>query len=302
MDYKKLFEKIAPVLIDAIAKEGIKKVQGDKAAKKVAVLKLHGTIATGNPRHLNIDSIQPKLDAIANMTGVEAIALDINSPGGSPAQSRLIADAIRATADEMAVPVHAFVQDVAASGGYWLACIADDIYVQPESIIGSIGVVSAGFGFDELIKKVGVERRVYTAGKSKVTNDPFQPENPAGVKKANELREKIHDNFIDWVKSHRSSKLDARYKLFEADVFLGQDGLKNGLADAIGALNPTVKKLYGKDVELVKPKALSGGLQDLFQMVHGGTQDLAEAAGRGAVNAAVDKMENEVTFGPFRFK
>lgn len=302
MDYKKLFEKVAPVVIDALAKEGIKKVQGGKPGKKVAVLKLHGAIASGNPRNLNIDAIQPKLDAIANMRDVQAIALDINSPGGSPTQSRLIADAIRETADEMGVPVHAFVQDVAASGGYWLACVADDIYVQPESIIGSIGVVSAGFGFQDALKKLGVERRVYTAGKSKVSSDPFQAEKPEGVQKGNELREKIHVNFIDWVKSHRGGKLDKNATLFEADVFLGQDGLSNGLADAIGALKPTIKKLYGKDIDFAKPMGAPGSLQDLFQMSGASAQDLAEAAGRGVANAVADRAENEVTWQPFRFK
>jgi serine protease SohB len=265
-------------------------------------LKLHEAIASGNPKNLNIDNIQPKLDAIAEMDKVQAIALDINSPGGSPTQSRLIADAIRATADEMGVPVHAFVQDVAASGGYWLACIADDIYVQPESIIGSIGVVSGGFGFSELMNKVGVERRVYTAGKSKVTNDPFQPENPEGVKKGDELREKIHENFINWVKSNRGGKLDSKATLFEADVFLGQDGLGNGLADAIGALKPTVSKLYGKDTKLVKPVSAPAGIQDLFQMAGGSANSIAEAVGRGIANAAADRAENEVTWQNFRFK
>jgi signal peptide peptidase SppA len=206
MALKDILEKMAQKTIEDIITQGQKTPENDNEGAKVAVLTLSGAImgggggagGFGGNQPLNIDSVKPKLEAIAKMKDVKAIALDINSPGGSPYHSRAIADAIRTTAAEMGVPVHGFVAEVAASGGYWLACAADDIYVAPESIVGSIGVVSAGFGFDKAIEKLGVERRVYTAGKSKVTNDPFQPENEEGLKKANELREKIHDNFIGW--------------------------------------------------------------------------------------------------------
>lgn len=300
-DMRDIFDKLAPVLIDQVLKkQGMKKPANDDQGDKVAVLKLHGAIMTGG-KGLNVDTVQPKLEAISKMDDVKAIALDINSPGGSPVQSRKIANAIQTLAADKGVPVYAFVQDVAASGGYWIACAADEIFVEPESIVGSIGVVSAGFGFDKAIEKLGVERRVYTAGKSKVTSDPFQPENEEGVEMANVLRKKIHDNFIGWVSSQRPN-LDTSEELFDGTVWIGDDAVKNGIADEIGGMRETLKAKFGDDIKIVTPVVMPSGLQDLFQMSHDGLTSFGEAVGRGAVNATADRAENEVTAQQFKFK
>lgn len=306
MALKDILDKLAPTIIEAMMQEGMKKKGIDVSGKKVAVLDLHGAIMAGNPKQINLASVQPKLDAISKMSDVQAIALDINSPGGSPVQSRQVADAIMNTAQEMGVPVYAFVQDVAASGGYWIACAADEIYVQPESIVGSVGVVSAGFGFHELLEKVGVERRVYTAGESKVTNDPFQPENPAGVEKGNALREEIHENFIGWVQSRRDDAINSApkqgEKLFEADVFTGQAAVQNGLADKIGGMRVTMQQMFGMDVKFTKPMVLPAGLPGLFQMAATGFDNAAHSIGRGVADAALDRVEQDVSTQHLRFK
>lgn len=301
--FREIFEKLAPVLIEQVLKQQGAKLPGNEDGAKVAVLKLHGTIMTGGRggQNLNIDNIRPKLEAIAKMTDVKAIALDINSPGGSPTQSRMIADAIQKLAKDKKVPVYAFVQDVAASGGYWLACAASKIYVQPESIVGSIGVVSASFGFDKAIAKLGVERRVYTAGKSKVTMDPFQPENEHGIKMGNKLRAEIHDNFIGWVKSQRKG-LSTKEELFDGSIWTGAAALENGIADEIGDLDTVMKKMYGPSIILAKPAVVPTGIQDLFGMAHEGVSSLGHAIGEGIVNATADRAENEVVNRPFRMR
>ena len=145
----------------------------------------------------------PLLKRAFEMRGAKAVALAINSPGGSPVQSALIAQRIRLQAAEKGLPVIAFVEDVAASGGYWLACAADEIIVDPSSIVGSIGVISAGFGFQDLIARIGVERRVHTSGERKSMLDPFRPENPEDVERLKRLQAEIHDGFKDWVRQRR---------------------------------------------------------------------------------------------------
>ncbi len=302
MALKDILEKLTPVLIEQVMKQQGAGKDTNKEGAKVAVLKLHGVIATGGRgQNLNIDSVKPKIDAIAKMSDLKAIALDINSPGGSPVQSRLIASAIQKLATEKKVPVYAFVQDVAASGGYWLACAAKEIYVQPESIVGSIGVVSAGFGFPKLIEKLGVERRVHTAGKSKVTMDPFQEENPIGVEQGNKLRAAIHDNFIAWVQSSRPN-LSTTEELFDGSIWTGSDALKNGIADAIGDIDTTMKAKFGNGIIFAKPVTAPAGLQDLFGMMAEGVTTFGNAIGEGAVNAAANRAENEVTTQQYRFK
>lgn len=301
--FRDVFEKLAPVLIEQVLKQQGAKQGANDEGPKVAVLKLHGAIMTGGRggQNLNIDNVRPKIEAIAKMTDLKAIALDINSPGGSPTQSRMIADAIQKLAKDKKVPVYAFVQDVAASGGYWLACAASKIYVQPESIVGSIGVVSASFGFDKAIEKLGVERRVYTAGKSKVTMDPFQPENEAGIQMGNKLRAEIHDNFIGWVKSQRKG-LSTTEELFDGSIWTGSAALKNGIADEIGDLDTVMKKIYGANIKFAKPTTVPTGLQDLFSMAGEGVTSLGNAIGEGIVNATADRAENEVVNRPFRMR
>jgi serine protease SohB len=191
--------------------------------------------------------LAPLIEAAFARGKPKAVALAINSPGGSPAQSSLIAARIRRLADEKGVPVHAFVEDVAASGGYWLATAADRIHVDPNSIVGSIGVISASFGFQELIARHGIERRVHTAGEDKSLLDPFRPERPEDVERLKRLQAQIHDNFIAQVKARRGDRLSGG-DLFTGDIWVGQAGVDAGLADAVGHLVPTMRALFGDKV------------------------------------------------------
>jgi serine protease SohB len=168
----------------------------------------------------------------------------INSPGGSPAQSSLIAARIRRLADEKKIPVHAFVEDVAASGGDWLATAADEIHVDRSSILGSIGVISASFGFPEFIARHGIERRVHTSGTDKSMLDPFRPERPEDVARLESLQAVIHDNFIDQVRDRRGARLRDG-DIFTGEFWLGEKAIELGLADSVGHLVPTMRARYG---------------------------------------------------------
>ena len=173
------------------------------------------------------------------------MALIINSPGGSPVQSALIGARIRRLAQDSGLPVHAFVEDAAASGGYWIASAADDIRCDAASIIGSIGVISAGFGLHEAIGKLGIERRVHTAGRSKSQMDPFRPENPEDIARLDALLDQMHEVFIDHVKSRRGAKLSPDTDLFDGRFWLGAEAVRLGLADGLGHPVPVLKALYG---------------------------------------------------------
>ncbi len=178
----------------------------------------------------------------------KAVALAINCPGGSPAQSALITARIRRLADEKSIPVYAFCEDVAASGGYWLATAADEIYVDDNSIMGSIGVISASFGFHEFMQKQGVERRVHTAGIDKSMLDPFRPERAEDIVRLKDLQKQIHDNFIAQVVTRRGEKLKGE-NLFTGEVWIGQKSVDNGLTDGVAHLVPKMKELFGDKVK-----------------------------------------------------
>ncbi|MBY0318367.1 MAG: S49 family peptidase [Reyranella sp.] len=220
----------------------------------VPVIRLSGVIASGGllgSRGLSIESVAPLLKRAFDMRGAKAVALSINSPGGSPVQSALIGQRIRLLAAEKDVKVIAFVEDVAASGGYWLACAADEIIVDPSSIVGSIGVISAGFGFQDLIGRIGVERRMHTSGERKSMLDPFRPEKPEDVERLHRLQAEIHDGFKDWVRERRAGKLKAEETtLFSGEFWTGKRGLELGLVDGIGELRATLQSRYGAKVHL----------------------------------------------------
>ncbi len=215
----------------------------------VAVLRLEGAIGgaarLGGPA-LSDAGLAPLIEAAFRRPRLKAVALAINSPGGSPAQSSLIAARIRRLADEKRIPVHAFVEDVAASGGYWLATAADRIHVDASSILGSIGVISASFGFPDLLARQGVERRVHTAGEDKSLLDPFRPERPEDVTRLKALQAVIHDNFIAQVKARRGEALRGE-NLFTGEIWVGQGAVEVGLADEVGHLVPVMRGLYGRD-------------------------------------------------------
>jgi len=221
-----------------------------KSVPTVAVIRLQGVIAGGGRGTLNDASLGPIIEKAFARGKPDAVALEINSPGGSPVQSSLIGARIRRLAEEKEIPVIAFVEDVAASGGYWLACAADEIYGDESSIIGSIGVISAGFGAHELMARQGVERRVYTAGKSKSMLDPFRPEKPEDVARLKALLGDVHDNFIDHVKARRGDKLDKEAELFTGEVWLAGKAHALGLIDGIGHLKPLLKERFGDKVKM----------------------------------------------------
>jgi len=197
---------------------------------------------------MNDASLAPLIEKAFAKGKPTAVALAINCPGGSPAQSALIAARIRRLATEKNLPVYAFCEDVAASGGYWLATAADEIFVDANSIMGSIGVISASFGFHQFLEKQGVERRVHTAGTDKSMLDPFRPERKEDVTRLKALQKQIHDNFIDQVKLRRGSKLSGK-DLFTGEVWIGQKSVDNGLTDGVGHLVPKMKEIFGDKVK-----------------------------------------------------
>ncbi|RFP90212.1 S49 family peptidase [Rhodobacteraceae bacterium 63075] len=221
-------------------------------APRVAVIRLSGTIAAGTRGSLSDETLAPIIEKAFKRGKPAAVALLINSPGGSPVQSSLIAQRIRRLADEKEIPVHAFVEDVAASGGYWLASSADDIWADGASIIGSIGVISAGFGAHVFLERQGIERRVHTAGKSKSTLDPFQKEKPEDVKRLKAILSEMHDLFIAQVKERREDKLLLGEDLFTGEFWLAGRALELGLIDGIGHMETKLKELYGEKVKLMR--------------------------------------------------
>ncbi|WP_108835601.1 S49 family peptidase [Tateyamaria sp. Alg231-49] len=220
-----------------------------KSNPTVAVIRLQGVIAGGGRGTLNDASLGPIIEKAFSKGKPAAVALEVNSPGGSPVQSSLIGARIRRLAEEKEIPVIAFVEDVAASGGYWLAAAADEIYADESSVVGSIGVISAGFGAHELLARQGVERRVYTAGKSKSMLDPFRPENPEDVERLKGLLNDIHANFIDHVTARRAGKLDSETELFTGEVWLAKKAHALGLIDGIGHIKPFLKERFGEKVQ-----------------------------------------------------
>ncbi|NLG54923.1 MAG: S49 family peptidase [Rhodococcus sp.] len=220
---------------------------GDDAGV-VPVVRLDGVIAASGAglgrANINSESVEHPLVRAFETKDAKAVALAINSPGGSPTQCEYIGDRIRQLADEHELPVLAFCEDVAASGGYWLAAAADEIYAAPTSMVGSIGVVSGGFGFTALLDKVGVERRLYTAGDAKSRLDPFTPEKADDIAWLTELQEAVHTEFRDWVISRRPNITAENTELFTGDVWLGREALRLGLIDGLGTLRTVIEKKY----------------------------------------------------------
>ena len=223
-----------------------------KKPSLIPVIRLSGSISGGSrfSPALSDAGLAPMIERAFTRGKPVAVALVINSPGGSAVQSSLIAARIRRLADKNGIPVHAFVEDVAASGGYWLACAADNIWVDSSSLVGSIGVIFASFGFPGLMEKYGVERRVHTAGTSKSFADPFLPEKPEDIARLKALQEPIHQAFIDHVKARRGARLSTETDLFNADIWVGQGAVDLGLADGVAHLVPKLKALYGDKVAL----------------------------------------------------
>ena len=204
--------------------------------KTVISIDLKGMIASGSRAPLNMDNLNGLFSKVMKIK-FDALSIVINSPGGSPVQSSLIAQKIREISDKKKVKCYCFVEDVAASGGYWLACAADELYADVNSIVGSIGVISGGFGFTDLIKKIGVERRIFTAGENKSFLDPFLKVNKKDEEKLKKLQKLIHQNFIDWVSSRRKKKLSEKNKkvIFSGSFWLANEAKDLGLIDGIAS-------------------------------------------------------------------
>jgi len=216
----------------------------------VAVLRLHGVLAAQTPGpfrpSLNLAGLAAPIEAAFKVPGLKAVALSINSPGGSPAQSALLHDRIRALADEKAVPVYAFVEDVGASGGYWIACAGDEIWANESSIVGSIGVITATFGFQEAIQRIGVERRLFTSGERKSLLDPFLPERPEDVARLRSLQRELHETFKAHVRRRRGARLRApEEELFSGEFWTGRKALDLGLVDGVGELRQVLRGKFG---------------------------------------------------------
>ena len=217
----------------------------------IPIIRLDGVIGSSGQfggGGLTDHTLAPVLEKAFEMPRIKAVALIINSPGGSPSQSSLIAARIRRLAQKNKIPVIAFCEDVAASGGYWLACSADEIFADENSIVGSIGVISASFGFHELMSRQGIERRVYTAGEDKSVLDPFRPEKKQDIAKIKKIQVAIHENFKNYVMISRGKKID-KDLVCTGEFWDARKSLELGLIDGIGHLEPLLKDRYGDKVE-----------------------------------------------------
>jgi len=266
----------------------------------IPVVSLHGAIMSGGSRFrpaLNLANVGPLLEKAFKHKDSPAVALSINSPGGSPVQSRMIYQRIRTLAEEHNKTVLVFVEDVAASGGYMIAIAGDEIIADPTSIVGSIGVVSGGFGFPDLLKKIGIERRVYTAGENKVMLDPFQPEKASDIEYLKTLQLDIHDVFIDMVKQRRGIRLVDDATVFSGLFWTGRKSFELGLIDGLGSLRETIKARYGKTARLELVSASRGLFGKRLPGVAVGLEPEQLAA--AAASGLADTMEDRALWARF---
>jgi signal peptide peptidase SppA len=267
--------------------------RGDKGPV-VAVVRLHGVISpSASPLArgaINVTSVESALSRAFERERLVAVALVINSPGGAPTQSALVAERVRELAAKKGVPVLAFCEDVAASGGYWLACAGDEIYAHPTSQVGSIGVVSASFGLNGLLDRFGVERRVHTAGTRKVRLDPFLPEDQEDVEWLKGLQGELHDQFVAWVRERRGDKLTGTpEQLFSGEVWTGARAAELGLVDGLGSVRTVIAERFPA-AELVMAEPRRALLARL---------GLPGASTADRVLAAIDAVENRASWSRF---
>lgn len=265
---------------------------------RVAVLRLSGVIADSEIKRKGISysKYEKQIEKAFEASHLEALALVINSPGGSPAQCSLITSHIRKLAEEKEIPVYAFIEDVAASGGYWLACCADEIYAQQSSVVGSIGVIYAGFGFDDFIKKHDIKRRVYTSGKDKAFLDPFVNEKAGDVKHLKGVQAEIHEQFKTWVKERRGDKLKgADSVLFEGRFWAGDTALGKGLIDGFGDMRSILKEKYGDKTKFVEFSPEKGFFSFLPFIGEHHKTDLAQSH----VEAFIEQLDTHTLWGRY---
>jgi signal peptide peptidase SppA len=283
MDGRRLADRVAARLPGKLGE------RADRAV--VSVVRLHGVItATSGPvprSVINAASTDKALERAFAPERLAAVALLVNSPGGSPTQSALVADRIRGLAAEKGVPVLAFCEDVAASGGYWLACAADEIYAHPTSLVGSIGVISQGFGLDGLIERFGVQRRLYTAGESKSRLDPFLPEKPEDVTWLRGLQDQLHELFRDWVRERRGERLAADADLFTGEVWTGARAVELGLVDGLG----TARTVLAERFPDAEPVLVEGRRPLLARLGLAGAPAAGNALGVDALSGILQAVE-----------
>ncbi len=268
----------------------VKKIFGKTDVPIVACVNLHGVIGKDSRMEsgLNMQNVEPLLKRAFGIKNVKAVALAINSPGGSPVQSELIYNYIRELSDEKKIPVYTFAQDVAASGGYWLLVAGDEIYAHNSSIIGSIGVIFSGFGFVDLIKKIGIDRRIYTEGKNKAILDPFMPEESDNVEILKDAQRDVFESFKDLVRLRRGDKLkDSEDNLFTGAFWSGKKSVELGLVDGICDMRKKMKEKFGAKVEIVQITVKKGLLKSL----------LSEKS--QLVESLISKVEERFSFNRF---
>jgi signal peptide peptidase SppA len=276
-----------------------------RGAAVVPVVRLSGLIGAVTPLRpgMSLAGVARTLERAFSMRNAKAVALVINSPGGSPVQSRQIYLRIRRLATEKKLPVLVFVEDVAASGGYMIACAGDEIFCDPSSIMGSIGVVGGSFGFQELIKRIGVERRLYTAGEHKGMLDPFLPENPDDVARLKAIQREIHALFIALVKQSRGARLKGSDDvLFTGEYWAGETSVSLGLADAVGDLRATLRSRYGDKVVTPVIAPSTGLLSGLLGRKSAGAGTLASLDGfAGFPDDLISALESRAIWAKFGF-
>jgi len=292
-----------PNLIDRVKQLIPAKFRRDAAV--VPVVRLSGVIGAVTPLRpgLTLAGIAKTLERAFATKHAKAVALVINSPGGSPVQSRQIYLRIRQLATEKKLPVLVFVEDVAASGGYMIACAGDEIFCDPSSILGSIGVVGGGFGFQDLIKRIGVERRLHTAGEHKAMLDPFLPEDPDDVRRLKALQREIHAIFIALVKGSRGARLKGSADvLFTGEYWAGEKSVSLGLADKIGDIRSTLRERYGEKVLTPVIAPASGMLSGLLGRRSPGAGALAAFDGIGGLpDDLISALETRAIWARFGF-
>ena len=243
----------------------------------INVIEMHGLIAS-RAGAVSMGIMAPLIDRAFRSARGRPVLLDIESPGGSPVQSDLIATLVRRRAQEHGIRVYAVIREVGASGGYWLACAADEIHANPMSIVGSIGVRGGGFGFPDMLSRVGVERRLYTAGTNKARLDPFSPEKPEDVAFVQDLLDALHERFKAWVRQRRAGKLKTdEAALFDGSFMLGERALEAGLIDGFSDVDALVRRLGGERARgrVLRPRR-RGLLGRLPRMVADALFDAAE--------------------------
>lgn len=266
----------------------------------VAVFRLEGVIGkvSSMKSGLTLNSLNKLIEKMFEIDRLDAICLSINSPGGSPVQAEIIASRIIKLAKEKDIPVYSFVEDVAASGGYWLACAGDKIFVSQSSIIGSIGVISSGFGFHEAIEKLGVERRVYTEGKTKSVLDPFKPAKESDIKIIKKIQRDIHEHFVSTVKERRAGRLTQSDDiLFNGEFWAGQTAVDYGLVDGIDDVYSFIQNKFGDNVKVEHIEHKQSWLKKRL-----GMSQMSKEVAADVVNGLVDTVENKLQNSKFNLK